>query len=284
MYFKGIRLLNAMAKRNGIRPKQSLRFTAKRFMIRYGHYRIAGQTKRAKAVLKKLKTAFGRLIRDFSRKVSAPEINDKNAHRLLDCCVRIFNQQRSDKNKIYSYHAQEVRCIAKGKAHKKYEFGNKVSISSTAKSGWIVGIKSFDENIYDGKTAKDSIEQVTRISGSRPSEALVGRGYRGYQGDINGTTVYHQGQKRGISKTMRAWLRRRSRIEPLISHLKSDHRIGRNFLSGTLGDEINSTMAGVAFNLRKILKALANYWRVFFLFVLLSENFLLSQNSSYSSG
>ena len=140
----------------------------------------------------------------------------------LDCCVRIFNQKHSDKNKIYSYHAQEVRCIAKGKAHKKYEFGNKVSISSTAKSGWIVGIKSFDENIYDGKTAKDSIEQVTRISGSRPSEALVERGYRGYQGDTN-----DQGQKRGISKTMRAWLRRRSRIEPIISRMAHPERFER---------------------------------------------------------
>ena len=263
LYFKGIRLINSMCHKLGIKPKQSFRFTAKRLVVKYGNYRIAKQMKRAKKCLKQLKTAFGRLIRDVDRKVSQLGITDKNMQRLLSLCLRIFNQKKSDKNKIYSYHAPEVKCIAKGKAHKRYEFGNKVSISSTAKSGWIVGVESFEENIYDGKTAADSLIQVSQITGSPPDEAMVDRGYRGYQGEFIGTKIYHQGQRRGISKATRSWLRKRSRIEPLISHLKSDHRMGRNYLLGTSGDRTNSILAGIAFNMRKIMKALASYWRTF---------------------
>ena len=275
LYFKGIRLLNAQAQRLGIKPKQSFKFTSKRLMIKYGNYKFAKQMKRAKSCLRKLKTAFGRLIRDFQRKIVERKISDKRMNYLLGLCIRIFNQKRSDKNKIYSYHAPEVKCIAKGKAHKRYEFGNKVSIASTAKSGWIVGVKSFSENIYDGKTVADSIMQVHSIQESFPEEALTDRGYRGYTGYFMGTQIYHQGQRRGISKSMKSWLRKRSRIEPLISHLKSDHRLGRNFLLGTDGDKINSILAGIAFNLRKILKALSGYCQVFFLIAVLEENFQL---------
>ena len=93
--------------------------------------------------------------------------------------MRIFNQKKSSKNKIYSYHAPETKCIAKRKAHKRYEFGNKVSIASTAKSGWVVGVESFSENIFDGNTLADSIVQVKKVQGSSPGFAYVDRGYRG---------------------------------------------------------------------------------------------------------
>ena len=99
--------------------------------------------------MKKLKTAFGRLIRDIQRKVIEQGVESRRLTDLLALSMRIFNQKRSSKNKIYSYHAPETKCIAKGKAHKRYEFGNKVSIASTAKSGWVVGMESFRENIFD---------------------------------------------------------------------------------------------------------------------------------------
>ena len=265
LYFKGIRLLNNHANRVGIKPKQSFKFTAKRLMLKYGNYTHAKQVKRAKRCLRKLKTAFGRLIRDINRKIKIQSIADKKVERILSLCVRIFNQKRSDKNKIYSYHAPEVKCISKGKAHKRYEFGNKVSIASTAKNGWIVGVESFSENIYDGKTAADALIQVQTITGSPPKEALTDRGYRGYTGSFMGTQIYHQGQRRGISKAMRTWLRKRSRIEPLISHLKNDHRMDRNFLLGESGDKINSILAGIAFNLKKIMRAMGGFCRILFL-------------------
>lgn len=266
--FKGIRLLNAQAQRLGLTVKQSFKFTAKKLLVKYGNYRMAKQMRRAKKCLKKLKTAFGRLIRDIDRKFQDHNSPDKRMNRLLRICFQIFNQKRTDKNKIYSYHAPEVKCIAKGKAHKQYEFGNKVSIASTTKSGWVVGIKSFSENIYDGKTAAGSLDQVKEIQGISPEEAMTDRGYKGYTGLYMGTQIYHQGQRRGVSKRLKSLLRKRSRIEPLISHLKSDHRMGRNFLLGVEGDEINSISAGIAFNLRKIMKALARLWRAFFLFAL----------------
>jgi len=163
LYFKGIHLLNKQLNKLGIKPKQSYKFTSKRLLIKHGRYKFAKQSKRAKKCLRALKTAFGRLLRDIQRKISLQHVKSKHLDRLLGLCTRIFNQKRSDKNKIYSYHAPEVKCIAKGKAHKKYEFGNKVSIASTAKNGWIVGAESFSENIYDGKTLADSLVQVEVI-------------------------------------------------------------------------------------------------------------------------
>lgn len=261
LYLKGIRLLNDQASRSGIRPKQSYKFTSKRLAIQYSRYSFAKQMKRAKGCLKKLKTAFGRLIRDLWRKLEASDKNNSRLERLLTVSTAIFNQKRSDKNKIYSYHAPETLCIAKGKAHKRYEFGNKVSIATTARNSWIVGVESFCGNIFDGKTLADSLYQVRDVIGKSPDWAYVDRGYRGYTGTFLKTNIRHQGQKRGISKATRAWLRRRSRIEPVIGHLKSDHRMGRNYLLGTLGDKTNAILAGCAFNLRKIMRALAELCR-----------------------
>ena len=70
----------------------------------------------------------------------------------LEISKRIYDQKRKDKNKIYSVHAPEVECIAKGKAHKKYEFGCKVSVAVTSKGGWFIGAKAFHGNPYDGHT------------------------------------------------------------------------------------------------------------------------------------
>ena len=63
----------------------------------------------------------------------------KKVERIFDICFRNFNQKKSDKNKIYSSHAPKEKCISKGKAHKKYEFGNKVSNATTVKKNFVVG-------------------------------------------------------------------------------------------------------------------------------------------------
>lgn len=284
LYFKGIRLLNNCASALGITPKQSYKFTAKRLLLQYGRYRFAKQMRRAKKCLRRLKTVFGRLIRDIQRKVTEQGIESNRMKRLLSLAIAIFNQKKSDKNKIYSYHAPETKCIAKGKAHKHYEFGNKVSIASTARSGWIVGVESFSENIFDGKTLADSLVQVQKIQGCSPSFAYVDRGYRGYTGNFFGTKIYHQGQRRGLCKATRNWLRRRSRIEPLIGHLKVDHRMDRNFLLGTLGDKINATLAGCAFNLRKVLRALAGFRLPIFQIIIVGLFFDQQHKTQLSSG
>lgn len=256
LYLKGIRLLGKQARKLGLDIKQSYKFVSKKLAIKYHNYQMAKQYKRARRCLRKLKTCFGRLIRDVSRQYAKSEIESPRMEWLLAASTRIFNQKRSDKNKLYSFHAPEVKCIAKGKAHKRYEFGNKVSIATTAKSSLVVGVVSFSENIFDGKTLADSLTQIASFVGKSPKEVFVDRGYRGYTGSFLSSNIYHQGQRRGISQATRKWLRRRSRIEPVIGHLKSDHRLGRNFLMGNEGDRINSILAGCAFNLRKVLRAI----------------------------
>ena len=84
---------------------------------------------------------------------------------MLDLFERVLSQERNSPGKIYSLHEPEVQCISKGKEHKKYEFGNKVSIIRSI-TGIILGAKSF-RNEYDGHTIEESLLQVERITGKR---------------------------------------------------------------------------------------------------------------------
>jgi IS5 family transposase len=60
--------------------------------------------------------------------------------QLLKRGRRIYEQKKDDQHKLYSLHAPEVECIAKGKAHKKYKFGCKVALATTSKSNWVVAV------------------------------------------------------------------------------------------------------------------------------------------------
>lgn len=209
--------------------------------------------KRAKKYAKSLKTCCGRLLRNLDRKFKSQDLMTDKVKKVFEICFRIFNQRKSDKNKIYSVHAPEMKCISKGKAHKKYEFGNKVSVATTVKKNFVVGALSFNSNLFDGKTPKVSLEQASKIMGKSPEFAYVDRGYRGYTKDCGETTVFLQGQRRGIDEPTKKLLKRRRRIEPVIGHLKLGHRLERNFLLGEDGDKINLLLSTAAFNLRKLL-------------------------------
>ncbi len=125
----------------------------------------------------KLKTYAGRLLRELQRKLTE---SDRAIHAgELGLMKRVLEQKQHDKNKIYSLHEPQVECIAKGKAHKKYEFGAKASIMMTANSMVIVGAKSFVNNPYDGDTLTAGLDQVERLMGKRPTSGVVDRGYRG---------------------------------------------------------------------------------------------------------
>ena len=112
-----------------------------------GRYSHARQMKRAAKKTQKLKTYLGRVTRDIERKANH---KDPVLSQLLNQANRLLRQQRGDKNKLYSVHAEEVECIAKGKVHKRYEFGNKASFVSTSKSNWLVSAQSLEGNPYDG--------------------------------------------------------------------------------------------------------------------------------------
>ena len=108
-----------------------------------------------------MKTCLGRLIRDIERKCPEP---DESLVSLLQVSKRIVTQKRDDKNKVYSVHEPDVDCISKGKAHKRYEFGCKVSVAATSRGGWFVGALAFAGNPYDGHTLSRTLEQMRRLS------------------------------------------------------------------------------------------------------------------------
>ena len=246
-----------IADEEQIKLRQSYRYVLKdlRLQMHNGHH--PRRRKQANKARKKVKTICGRLLRDLERKLSP----QRRAwyQPWLALYWDVLNQKKNDKNKIYSLHEPQVYCIAKGKAHKKYEFGCKVAVTRTANSGVIVGMKSFAENIYDGHALQPALEQSERIrvqaGGSRPQAAVVDRGCRGRK-IIEGTDILIPGkppkkQSAYEKRKMRLLFRARAGIEPIIGHLKRDHRMLRNFLSGTLGDAVNALLAGAAFNLKK---------------------------------
>jgi IS5 family transposase len=94
-----------------------------------------------------------------------------------------------------------------------------------------------------------------RITAVRPEAAFVDRGFKGTAHHPEDVSVYVSGRKR-LTRTLKAVLRRRSAIEPVIGHLKQDHRMKRNHLQGRDGDRINALLTGCGFNLRKL-------WRFF---------------------
>lgn len=253
LYHKSCRVLVRLAKQMNIDLRQSYERVGRRAFLKQGRYASASQYKRAKKETRKLKTMLGRTIRDIQRKCPNPE--GRLANVLTSACA-IFNQKRNDTNKIYSVHAPEVECISKGKVHKKYEFGCKVAMVSSSKDNWILAIDAVHGNPFDGHTLKDSLNQVKQITGWQPLHAYCDRGYRGAAKEITDTEVHLAGKKK---KSMKAslwkWYARRSAIEPIFGHLKSDNRLERNHLQGKDGDRINAILSGCGFNLRKLIRA-----------------------------
>jgi IS5 family transposase len=257
LYHKARRILVRLAKRNNIDLRQSYERLGKQALIRHGRYSHARQAKRARREQKKLRIYLGRVIRDIERKCQEP---DSSLATMLERAKRIFVQKRDDKNKLYSMQAPEVECIAKGKAHKKYEFGCKVSLVSTSQDNWIVGVQALHGNPYDGHTLKGALAQTEQLTGWRPENAYCDRGYKGEPKVIDETAI-HLASRRKKSMKPREWhwFKRRSAIEPIIGHTKSDHRMDRNYLKGEEGDKINAILAGCGFNLRKLLRAIL-FW------------------------
>ena len=239
------------AQADGIELRQSYVRVGKKEQNRCSSYFFARQFKRARKSLKKQKTYLGRVIRDVERKSEAlsPELE-----KILNIAKKIHAQTKNSKNKIYSVHEPDVECISKGKSHKRYEFGNKVSVVTTNKSNWIVGVKSFFGNPYDGATLKSAIDQAEKITGVGIEEIYVDRGYRGKKYHPEGKEVHISGKKR-LSRVKKRRLKRRSSIEPVIGHLKSDHRLNLNRLWGKDGDRANPVLAAAAFNLKKLMRA-----------------------------
>jgi len=252
LYDKARRRLVREARKQQLKLRQSYVRLGKRALFKQSRYAAAQQGRRAQRETRRLRTYLGRVIRDIERKLAKPI---KAMKELLTAASRIYQQQKQDHQKLYSLHAPEVECIAKGKAHKKYEFGCKVVVVTTNESNWVVGIEAKHNNPYDGATLKPALLQVEKLTGVKPKEAYVDQGFRGSDHHPEGVEVYISGKRKLVGK-LKQLMKRRSAIEPVIGHGKQDHGMGRNYLRGESGDRVNALLSGCGFNLRKL-------WRFF---------------------
>jgi len=211
---------------------------------------------KARKADKKIKTIAGRLIRELERKLSA--VNHYQTE--LELYKQILLQKRNDKQKIYSTHEPHVQCISKGKEHKKYEFGSKVSIITTKNSGVIIGAINIPKNDYDAHTLEQAINQQQQLTGYKLKNNYVDRGYRGVKNVLGTNIIVADNNKNKTEyqkRKLRNGFRRRAAIEPRIGHLKSDHRLSRNFYKGIFGDNINVMFAAAAMNFKRMM----NKWK-----------------------
>jgi IS5 family transposase len=256
LYLKALQALVRQAKRHGLKLRQAHTRLAKRAAVQVGRYAHARQMRRMRRELKRLKTYLGRVFRDVTRKVAGDAALSRRFAPLLGLTERLLVQERTSKNKLYSLHAPEVVCIAKGKAHRPYEFGSKVAV--TNREGFVLASKALEGNPYDGHTLKATVDQVTAMTGVEPDRLYVDSGYRGH--DYNKKDrVFITRQRRGLTPTIRRELKRRSAIEAMIGHMKEDGRLGRNHLLGVAGDAMNALLVAAGHNLRLIL----NWLRLF---------------------
>ena len=251
------------AQSAGIELKQTFAKEGQLLRFKAGRYAHARQFKRMRRVIKRQSTVLGRLAREIERKASVLSAAVREAlGGALAKAQRIADQSRSRRNttavpKLYSWSAPEVECIAKGKSRTPYEFGVKVSIATTLKHNLIVGARAFAGNPYDGHTLREQLEQtgiLMQDTGVKPTTAYVDLGYRGVDADNPGVAIKHRGKYKTLTAQERKLLKRRQAIEPIIGHLKSDHRMDRCHLKGEQGDRLHAVLCAAGYNIRWLLR------------------------------
>lgn len=262
-----IRGLNRLARRHGVKLRQSYLRIAKAAAMMAGRYAHAKQFKRHQRQLRILKSRLGRIIRDIRRKIEGQAAIEEAFALPLARAAQIRSQQQRQRGwKLYSFHAPEVECIGKGKASAPYEFGVKASIVTTNRRApggmFVLHARALPDNPYDGHTLSDVIEDTERLTGCAIERAYVDKGYRGH-GTENPRRVFISGQKRGVFGIIKRELRRRSAIEPIIGHMKAEGHLGRCYLKGRAGDAANVTLSAIGHNFRRILAWLRHFWRLF---------------------
>src|SRR5262249_24860598 len=248
-----------LAKKLGVDLRQSYVRVGKLALIKHQRYAHAKQFKRANKALRKLKTYLGRTIRDIARKIEGESGLKAMFARLLHLAGRVLDQTRYQRGpKVYSLHAPEVECIGKGKPHRPYEFGVKVSVATTLKRSkggqFALHARALPGNPYDGHTLKTIIPDMERTIGAGIESVLADAGYKGHnEPSSHKFRVYTAGQKRRMTPKIKREMRRRASVEPVIGHIKNEHRMDRNYLSHSSGDAINAVLAAAGYNFRLLL-------------------------------
>jgi IS5 family transposase len=266
---KVIDYCNKIAKNEGIKQRQRYTKISKQLLRNTYNSKHPKRAKVARKSQRHLKTIALRLIRELDRKLSSEQ--QQKYKRMLEICSKAVTQKKDDKEKVYSIHKSFTRCIAKGKAHKQYEFGNKIGLITTANKEVkiIKAIKAFIDTPYDGHTIEPLLEQMETNYQKLPKELVYDRGGRG-KSEIKGVkisipdtpkkkdTAYQKREKR---KKFRS----RAAIEPIIGHLKTDFRMAQNYYHGEVGPQINAFLAATAWNLKKLMKLLKDKFKNYFL-------------------
>lgn len=255
---KIIKQCRKMAEQEAVELRQSYKFV-ETDLLKKANSKSQKQAKVKKKARRKLKTIASRLVRELKRKLRAESLVEQQEK--LKIYEQVLRQKKDDKNKIYSLHELEVGCIAKGKEHKKYEFGSKVAFAVGQKSNVIKAAVSFKGNPNDNQTVGKTLEQQKKLTGASPKKAYVDRGIKSQQiGETEVIAPSNGKGKTGAEKArLRKGFRRRAGIEPIIGHVKSDCGMERNYLKGEVGDQINAILAASAFNFRSWMrKALEN--------------------------
>ena len=257
-----------LAQRLGVKLRQSYTRVGKLELIQHQRYAHARQFNRANKALRKLKTYLGRVIRDIARKIEGDHGLEGGFALLLSLARRVREQVRGQRGpKVYSLHAPEVECIGKGKAHKPYEFGVKVSVATTLKHSkggqFVVHVQALPGNPYDGHTLAEVIPGVEKLVGNTIERVHADAGYRGHNAPPEYQfKVYTSKQKRRVTPAIKREMRRRSAVEPVIGHLKNEHRMDRNYLAHRHGDLNNAVLAAVGYNFRRLIKWLRDILRL----------------------
>jgi IS5 family transposase len=245
-----------LAQAKGVQLRQSYARVGKFALIKHQRYAHAKQFRRANKALRRLRTMLGCVIRDVSRKIeNNPSLADVFALPLSLARQVRDQRQRQRGKKIYSLHAPEVECIGKGKAHKPYEFGVKVSVATPVNrcngGQFVAHVKALPGNPYDGHTLGIVIPEIETSIGASLTRIVADAGYRGHNAPKDKQfKVYVAGQKGGLSAAIKRAFRRRSAVEPVIGHLKNEHRMNRNHLAGSHGDAANAVLAAAGYNFR----------------------------------
>ena len=260
LYKKVIDGCNRIAKKSGIKLRRSYVRESKQLLRDSYNGKHPKRMKKAKKARKRLKTIANAQIRDLQRKMS-PNLVQAYQDKLA-LYYRVCNQQPKDHDKVYSLHKPFTRCISKGKAHKQYEFGNKVGIIVTGNKGRkiITAVKAFIGNPFDGHTIEPLLEQMEKNGQVLPKELVYDRGGKGRR-EIKGVKILipdtpKKTDTKYIKQEKRKRFCSRAGIEAIIGHLKSDFRMAQNYLYGEVGIQMNAFMSCAAWNLKKLMEAL----------------------------
>lgn len=265
---KVIDYCNKIAGNEGIKQRQRYTKVSKQMVRNTYNGKHPKRAKAARKSQRQLKTIAMRLIRELQRNFNAEQ--QEFYKDLMTLYTKVVTQKRNDADKIYSIHKPFTRCIAKGKAHSQYEFGNKVGLITTANKGKkiILGIKAFLQTPYDGHTIEPLLEQMETGGQKLPKELLYDRGGRG-KSEIKGVKISIPSTPRKKDtayqkQTKRKKFRTRAAIEPIIGHLKTDFRLAKKYFMGETGPQINALLAASAWNMKKMMELLKQ--KIIFLF------------------